>query len=157
MFQQIKTRKLLYRLVYYFERRTKETVLDCHMCGQCVARSTSMICPMQCPKQLRNGPCGGSMDGKCEVYTDRPCIWTKIHTRADRFGWMRRKLTKILPALDWRLYGSSALLNLTTEHKIDKDGRALSHAPKPRGNRWAPHDEAEAPAAAPAATDGAKS
>jgi methylene-tetrahydrofolate reductase-like protein len=140
MWHHIKNRGLLYRLWYYLERRGKETVLDCSMCGQCVARSTALVCPMQCPKQLRNGPCGGSMDGKCEVYPERACIWTKIHKRSDK-GWLRKltgdKRGKILPAVDWSLFGSSAWLNIYPEKKIDVDGNALSHTPEVSGNLWA--------------------
>ena len=41
------------------ERRTKEAVFGCRMCGQCALPATGYACPMTCPKQLRNGPCGG--------------------------------------------------------------------------------------------------
>ena len=41
------------------ERVVKGFLFDCRMCGQCVLSSTGMSCPMNCPKQLRNGPCGG--------------------------------------------------------------------------------------------------
>ncbi|HOR29503.1 MAG TPA: methylenetetrahydrofolate reductase C-terminal domain-containing protein, partial [Candidatus Sumerlaeota bacterium] len=86
---------------------------------------------------LRNGPCGGSMDGHCEVYPDRRCIWTQIHTRADRAGWMKLKLARIQPAVDWRLFGTSAWLNIWPGKKIDADGHAFSPAPVPSDNRWA--------------------
>src|SRR5512133_1953050 len=107
MFLKIKNHGLFYRVWYYLERRTKELLFDCHMCGQCVVRSTALTCPMTCPKQLRNGPCGGSMDGKCEVYPDRPCIWAQAYGRADRADWMKKKLAFIQPAIDWSLFGSS--------------------------------------------------
>jgi len=41
------------------ERLTKIPLFDCRMCGQCILHSTGMTCPMTCPKNLRNGPCGG--------------------------------------------------------------------------------------------------
>jgi hypothetical protein len=53
-------------------------MFDCRMCGQCVLSSTGMSCPMNCPKQLRNGPCGGvRANGNCEVEPDMPCVWVK--------------------------------------------------------------------------------
>ena len=147
MWMQVKNRNWLYRIWYYCERQSKEFLFDCSSCGQCVLRSTALTCPMQCPKQLRNGPCGGSTDGFCEVYPgERPCIWTKIHRRA-RQGWMRRimgpKWGKILPAIDWRLYGTSAWLNIWPAKKINLDGWAFSEKPvAPQGNRWTQAPEA---------------
>src|SRR3546814_6845286 len=50
------------------ERQVKGLLFDCRMCGQCILSSTGMSCPMNCPKQLRNGPCGGvRANGNCEV------------------------------------------------------------------------------------------
>lgn len=58
------------------ERCVKGFLFDCRMCGQCVLESTGMSCPMNCPKNLRNGPCGGVRpDGHCEVKADMPCVW----------------------------------------------------------------------------------
>ena len=45
------------------EHFSKKALFDCQMCGQCVLHSTGMTCPMTCPKNLRNGPCGGVRDG----------------------------------------------------------------------------------------------
>ena len=57
--------KRLERPFAALERGTKGFLFDCKMCGQCVLSSTGMSCPMNCPKQLRNGPCGGvRADGK---------------------------------------------------------------------------------------------
>ena len=60
------------------ERTLKGAFFDCRMCGQCVLSSTGMSCPMNCPKQLRNGPCGGvRANGNCEVEPDMPCVWVQ--------------------------------------------------------------------------------
>lgn len=62
----------------FVEQLTKGFLFDCHMCGQCALKSTGMSCPMNCPKQLRNGPCGGvSGDGLCEVKRDMRCVWVE--------------------------------------------------------------------------------
>jgi hypothetical protein len=136
VFLPFRKRNLSYRAWYSIERRLKELLFGCSMCGQCVLRSVALTCPMQCPKQMRNGPCGGSMDGHCEVYPEKPCVWAMIQRRAGRFAWTRRKLRDILPAPDWSLYGTAALLNIWPERTIATNGRARSPAPVPSPNRW---------------------
>jgi hypothetical protein len=40
----------------------------CSACGDCVLFETGGVCPItRCAKGLLNGPCGGCVDGKCEV------------------------------------------------------------------------------------------
>ena len=57
------------------ERASKGAIFDCRMCGQCVLHSTGMTCPMTCPKNLRNGPCGGvRANGHCEVIPGMRCV-----------------------------------------------------------------------------------
>ncbi len=64
-----------------------ETGKLCRACGQCVLNYTGGICPVAyCAKSLLNGPCGGAMDGKCEVDSERDCIWLKIYERLKRQG-----------------------------------------------------------------------
>lgn len=60
------------------EKLIKGFLFDCQMCGQCALKATGMSCPMNCPKQLRNGPCGGvSAGGQCEVKRDMRCVWVE--------------------------------------------------------------------------------
>lgn len=110
MFNRIWTRSRLYRVLFGFEEWFKKRIFGCHSCGQCVLRSTSLVCPQTCPKQMRNGPCGGSMFGKCEVFPDRDCVWTKIHERADTHAMqifdMSEKIVRIQPAVDWSIAGT---------------------------------------------------
>lgn len=73
------------RPVTFVERSVKGLMFDCRMCGQCVLSSTGMSCPMNCPKQLRNGPCGGvRANGNCEVEPDMPCVWVKAWEGSQR-------------------------------------------------------------------------
>lgn len=59
----------------------------CAMCGDCIVHHFGGICPRgKCPKRLLNGPCGGSMDGKCEVDPEKDCAWRLIHKRLERLG-----------------------------------------------------------------------
>lgn len=54
----------------------------CHTCGDCVLGETGGICPMtKCAKSLRNGPCGGQKNGKCEVNPENDCAWILIYQR----------------------------------------------------------------------------
>ncbi len=59
----------------------------CVMCGDCTVREFGGICPQaRCPKQLLNGPCGGSIEGKCEVDPEKDCVWELIYTRMETLG-----------------------------------------------------------------------
>ncbi|MGM0607803.1 MAG: methylenetetrahydrofolate reductase C-terminal domain-containing protein [Candidatus Muiribacteriota bacterium] len=52
---------------------------SCSMCGDCVLNET-FICPRtRCSKGILNGPCGGSINGKCEVDETRDCAWAEIY------------------------------------------------------------------------------
>jgi len=90
----------------------KKAIFGCHMCGQCILSYTALTCPMNCPKKIRNGPCGGTRpNGKCEVYPKRACVWNKIHRRAKAVGRLR-KIEEIQECVDWSLEGTSAWINL---------------------------------------------
>ena len=66
----------------------------CSLCGECVLADTAGICPhTECPKGLLNGPCGGVVEGMCEVDTEKGCAWVRIHSRLkaqDRLHLMRK-------------------------------------------------------------------
>lgn len=66
--------------------RAGQFVQQCSMCGDCVLGITGGLCPQTlCAKSLMNGPCSGSVDGKCETYRDRDCVWHQIyHNLKDR-------------------------------------------------------------------------
>jgi methylenetetrahydrofolate reductase (NADPH) len=68
-------------LLFSAEKLIKDKLFGCQHCGQCVLSHTAMICPMNCPKGLRNGPCGGTLNGKCEVLPELDCIWTHIENK----------------------------------------------------------------------------
>ena len=38
----------------------KKPVFGCQACGNCVLGLMEYVCPMTCPKNMRNGPCGGT-------------------------------------------------------------------------------------------------
>ncbi len=67
--------------------RLEDTMKElCGMCGECTVWEFGGICPVsQCPKGLLNGPCGGAMEGKCEV-DERTCAWDEIYERQKKLG-----------------------------------------------------------------------
>ncbi len=52
----------------------------CKACGECILDETGGVCPItRCPKGLLNGPCGGQVEGKCEVGEyENDCAWILI-------------------------------------------------------------------------------
>jgi methylenetetrahydrofolate reductase (NADPH) len=93
------------RTLAFVERIVKGPMFGCRMCGNCLLQETAFICPMECPKGIRNGPCGGSTAEKCYVDETRPCIWYKIYDRSFRMG-REEKLLEVLPPLDWDKVGT---------------------------------------------------
>jgi len=74
----------------------------CAACGQCLLGLTGGICPIaRCSKQLLNGPCGGSSQGKCEVNPDIECAWQLIYDKLKAQGRLHL-LMEITPPKDWR-------------------------------------------------------
>ena len=92
-----------------FEKAVKSLLFDCQMCGQCALSSTGMSCPMNCPKHIRNGPCGGVREnGHCEVKPEMRCVWVEAVAGASR---MRvTDIQEIQIPVDNSLKGSSSWL-----------------------------------------------
>ncbi len=74
---------------------------------------------MECPKGVRNGPCGGSTEEHCYVDETRPCIWYKIYERSFNMG-REEKLLEVLPPLDWNKVGGETWGDVA--HQIQKVG-----------------------------------
>jgi ferredoxin len=73
----------------------------CQACGNCILHLTGGICPIsRCAKQLLNGPCGGSQNGRCEVNPDTPCAWQLIWERMTALE-LQEQLLQIQPPKDW--------------------------------------------------------
>lgn len=92
------------RALAFVERVSKGPLFGCRMCGNCLLQETAFICPMECPKGARNGPCGGSTEAHCYVDETRPCIWYEIYERAFKMG-RQEMLLEVLPPLDWDKVG----------------------------------------------------
>jgi len=73
----------------------------CMQCGNCILAKTAGVCPLvKCAKSLLNGPCGGSVEGKCEIDPDTSCAWQMIYDRLAALGQLD-KLEEIVPVRDW--------------------------------------------------------
>lgn len=107
------------RLLQGVEFAIKGPLFGCRMCGNCLLQETAFICPMECPKGARNGPCGGSTEEHCYVDETRPCIWYQIYDRAFR---LRRQeiLLEVLPPLDWDKVGGETWGDVV--HQVRKLG-----------------------------------
>jgi len=100
------------RWVKPIEKPIKRLLFDCQMCGQCVLHYTGMTCPMTCPKQLRNGPCGGvQMDGKCETDPEMDCVWVKALERLAKTPYDQEGL-RLNPPVDWQLEETASWVTL---------------------------------------------
>ncbi len=96
------------RLLLAVEKPTKSLIFDCRMCGACILGQTGMSCPMNCPKNIRNGPCGGvRANGHCEVRPDMRCVWVEAW-RGCRTMRNETAIMTVQPALDHRLKGRSS-------------------------------------------------
>jgi hypothetical protein len=72
-----------------------------------------MSCSMNCPKNLRNGPCGGVRDdGNCEVRPDMKCVWVEAFAGAQRIPGGIEKLRTVQLPVDRRLVGKSSWLRV---------------------------------------------
>jgi len=110
--------------ITFIERHVKGFLFDCQMCGQCVLSETGMSCPMNCPKQLRNGPCGGvSAEGHCEVNPEMRCVWVEAWRGRQILDSQDVMMSVSLP-VDHRLKGrSSWLREVRCQRDVDFYGK----------------------------------
>ena len=97
------------------EAGAKGFFFDCKMCGNCVLSSTGMSCPMNCPKTIRNGPCGGVREnGHCEVKPEMRCVWVAAWDGASRMKG-GEAIRNVQFAVDNRQRGQSTWLRLARD------------------------------------------
>ena len=91
----------------------------CAGCGNCILHMTGGICPIaRCSKSLLNGPCGGSVDGRCEVDPENiECAWQLIHDRLSEAGKLHL-LDEIMPLRDWSSSAHGGLRRLVREDVV---------------------------------------
>jgi methylenetetrahydrofolate reductase (NADPH) len=105
-FYPFKREKFGRRILAKTELCIKGPLFGCRMCGNCLLQETAFICPMECPKGMRNGPCGGVTPEKnCYIDESRKCVWYAIYKRALKTG-RTETLLEVLPPLDWDKVGT---------------------------------------------------
>jgi len=134
----------LYKSARWFYKRIEGTWFDnlmteveywikffasrCRRCGDCTLGEVALLCPQsQCPKYLFNGPCGGSMEGWCEVFLRKKrCIYVRAYNRLRSFGEEESLKYGYTPPRDWALDQTASWANyfLARDHHGKKmEGR----------------------------------
>ncbi len=99
----------------------------CQACGNCVLHLTGGICPIaRCAKSLLNGPCGGSVGGRCEVHREIPCAWQLIYDRLKALGRLEW-LLEIQPPKDWRSSRDGGLRKIVRADLRLTEAEAIAH------------------------------
>jgi methylenetetrahydrofolate reductase (NADPH) len=114
---QVDRRRRLAAALERVEMALKKPLFGCQACGNCVLGHMEYVCPQTCPKQMRNGPCGGTLLGRCEV-VDRSCIWVDVYQRARAAGRVD-DLKLYIPPRDRSLQGTSSWIN----YFLERDSR----------------------------------
>jgi methylenetetrahydrofolate reductase (NADPH) len=110
------------RAVERIEFAIKSPLFGCQACGNCVLGQMEYVCPQTCPKNLRNGPCGGTANGRCEV-VDKPCIWISVYDRAKSESRVN-DLRAYIPPPNRALRGTSSWIN----YFLNRDSRPGNEA-----------------------------
>ena len=101
----------LARPAHVLEQAVKIPMFGCRDCGDCSLPDIAYQCPESaCAKNQRNGPCGGSLDGECEV-RGRPCVWANAYERLRPYGEALTMLEREPVLQDNALRGTSAWAN----------------------------------------------
>ena len=107
------------------------TLFGCRDCGDCSLPEIAYVCPeSQCAKNQRNGPCGGTREGLCEVY-DTECIWSQAYERLKKYGEEESMLDGPIVVKDNALAGTSAWANTF----LGRDHQARNGASTDRPNQ----------------------
>ncbi len=111
MYTGIEKSGKLSSMAHTLEQLAKEPMYSCRDCGDCSLPDIAYLCPeSQCVKNQRNGPCGGTKAGYCEVL-DKECIWLRAYDRLKPLGQERDMLKRPIVFKDASLRGTSAWAN----------------------------------------------
>jgi methylenetetrahydrofolate reductase (NADPH) len=110
----------LMRMTHAVERTSKLAMYGCQDCGDCSLPDCAYICPKTwCSKCQRNGPCGGSVGGRCEL-DDKECLWARIYERLKYYGESEKMLEYPVTIYNATLKNTSSWANTY----LDRDHHA---------------------------------
>ena len=110
----------------FFEDPFKKVLLSCQGCGDCGIQHVGFLCPESgCPKHTRNGPCGGSNNGYCEVNKDKLCVWVRAYKRMKRHGEADHLSRRFVPPRSWDLKDTSSWINFHLDRDHQKDAKTV--------------------------------
>jgi methylenetetrahydrofolate reductase (NADPH) len=114
------------RAVHALEQAVKAPAFRCRDCGDCSLPDIAYVCPESvCAKNQRNGPCGGTRDGLCEVY-DTECIWSQAYERLKAYGEEEAMLDGPVVVKDNALSRTSAWANTFLGRDHNSRGRGTA-------------------------------
>lgn len=119
------------RPYHFCEHMAKTILYDCKDCGDCALTHVAYSCPMsKCPKHQRNGACGGSRDGWCEVYPGKKkCVYVKAYNRLKGYGNEDELREYSVAPCDWRLYQQASWPNYFLGRDHDADRLGIPYVP----------------------------
>jgi methylenetetrahydrofolate reductase (NADPH) len=115
------------------EHLSKAAFFQCKDCGDCSLPDIAYLCPESaCAKNQRNGPCGGTRDGKCEV-GEFECIWCRAYDRVKCDGKEMDLLAHAPVIQDQGLRGTSSWANayLQRDHYAKRRETGSKSVPPP--------------------------
>jgi methylenetetrahydrofolate reductase (NADPH) len=114
------------KALHTIEHASKTLMFGCKDCGDCSLPDTGYFCPRaSCSKNQRNGPCGGSSDGRCEL-DDKDCMWVRSYDRLKSYGESRHMIEGPAVFVNPSLSGTSGWAN----NFLGRDHHAPAAAPK---------------------------
>ncbi len=129
---------------YWLEREAKRLGYGCQDCGDCSLPDCAYLCPLAgCSKGSRNGPCGGSADGRCEL-DDKECFWARVYQRLKYYGESEQMLDRPVVLYDIGLQHTSSWANTY----LDRDHHVAA-ASETAGEDAAGQDRPASPGAGP--------
>jgi methylenetetrahydrofolate reductase (NADPH) len=118
---------LMGRLAYAVEASSKRLIYGCHDCGDCSLPDCAYLCPKHdCSKSGRNGPCGGSSNGRCEL-DDKDCFWARVYQRMKYYGESERMFERPITVYNATLQNTSSWANTY----LDRDHHAAAATSEP--------------------------